>query len=571
MLIGPAWQMRVSKRGTGFDRNLTQYGDQGFSRFVRRAFLKSAGYDDGDQQRPVVGIAHGISDYTTCHRHMPDLVNAVKRGVLEAGGLPMAFPTMSLPEILMSPTSMLYRNLLAMEVEELILSQPMDAVVLVAGCDKTLPGQLMGALSARVPFVALPVGPMPSGSVRGQRVGACTDCRQQWQRFRAGELTSAQLEEAQAQLCPASGTCMVMGTASTMACLAEALGVSMPDTATPISGSGARLRAGVATGRRAVQLARQGYAASQYLTVESFRNAIKVLLALGGSTNAVIHLLAIARRAGIGLSLADFAELADSVPMLVDVKPVGTRYLGDLDDAGGMPLVMRALSPLLDLTARTVSGLTWSQQLRADARLPEWQDVVRPLDAPLKPGRSLTMLYGSLAPAGAVIKSGAADPRLQCHRGPALVFNSAPEAERALSDTELDVTPDHVLVLRNIGPVAAGMPEAGSMPIPVRLARAGVKDMVRVSDGRMSGTAYGTNVLHCSPEAAAGGPLALIRDGDMIEIDVAGGRIDLLVDPAELGRRKPAVAPDQFGGTRWRQIYARYVSQAHEGADLVIR
>jgi dihydroxy-acid dehydratase len=555
---------------SGFDRNLTQYGDHGFSRFVRRAFLKSAGYDDDDQERPVVGIAHGISDYATCHRHMPELVNAVKRGVLEAGGLPMAFPTMPLPEILMSPTSMLYRNLLAIEVEELILAQPMDAVVLVAGCDKTLPGQLMGALSARVPFLTLPVGPMPSGSVRGQRVGACTDCRQHWQRFRAGELTQAQLDEAQARLCPSSGTCMVMGTASTMACLAEALGVSLPGTATPVSGSGVRLRAGVATGRRAVQLTRAGYGPSQYLTAASFRNAVKVLLALGGSTNAVIHLLAIARRAGIALTLADVAGLAESVPMLVDVKPVGTRYLGDLEDAGGLPLVMRALSPLLELDARTVSGLTWSELLGDQTQLPDWQDVVRPLDAPLKPGRSLAVLYGSLAPDGAVIKSGAADPLLQRHRGPALVFDSAPEAERALNRADLDVTPDHVLVLRNIGPIAAGMPEAGSMPIPVRLARAGVKDMVRISDGRMSGTAYGTNVLHCSPEAAAGGPLALVRDGDTIEIDVAEGRLDLLVDPGELGRREPAAVPGQLAGTRWRQLYARYVTQAHEGADLRI-
>jgi dihydroxy-acid dehydratase len=363
---------------------------------------------------------------------------------------------------------------------------------------------------------------------------------------------------------------MVMGTASTMACLAEALGVSLPGTATPISGSGRRLRAGVASGRRAVQLARTGYAASQYLTAASFRNAVKVLLALGGSTNAVIHLLAIARRAGIALTLSDIAALCDSVPMLVDVKPVGTRFLGDLDDAGGLPLLMRALSPLLELDAGTVSGRTWAELLADQTQLPDWQDVVRPLDAPLKPGRSLTVLYGSLAPEGAVIKSGAADPRLLRHRGPALVFNSAAEAEQALNDTGLDVTPDHVLVLRNIGPVAAGMPEAGSMPIPVRLARAGVKDMVRVSDGRMSGTAYGTNVLHCSPEAAVGGPLALVRDGDMIEIDVSEGRLDLLVDAGELGRRKPAVSPGQLGGNRWKQLYARYVTQAHEGADLRI-
>ncbi|WP_326834706.1 dihydroxy-acid dehydratase [Amycolatopsis rhabdoformis] len=553
----------------GFDRTLTHYGDRGFSSFVRRAFLKSAGYDAADQERPVIGIAHGISDYTTCHRHMPEVVEAVKRGVLEAGGLPMAFPTMSLPEILLSPTSMLFRNLLAMEVEELLLAQPMDAAVLVGGCDKTLPGQLMGALSADLPFVALPVGPMSSGSWEGRRVGACTDCRQTWQRFRAGELDEEQVADAQGRLCPDSGTCMVMGTASTMACLSEVLGFGLPGSGTPRSGSGARLRAAVATGRRAVEIARERLTPRSFLSEASFRNAITALYALGGSTNAVIHLLAIAGRAGIPLSLTDFASLTDDVPVLVDVKPVGTRFLGDLDEVGGVPVVVRALADRFDLSARTVTGQTWAAQVADVPGVPPWQDVVRPLDAPVKPAPGMKVVFGSLAPDGAVIKTGAADPRLLKHRGPALVFDSVEEAEERLSDPDLAVTPDHVLVLRNIGPVASGMPEAGSLPIPTVLARQGVKDMVRVSDGRMSGTAYGTTVLHCAPEAAVGGPLSLVRDGDEIELDVAAGRIDLLVSEEDLRARTPAPPPSWLATTRWRRVFTRSVGQAGTGADLV--
>jgi dihydroxy-acid dehydratase len=558
--------MPPADAGSGFGRNLTHYGDPGFSRFVRAAFLKSSGYDEADQHRPVIGIAHGISDFTTCHRHMPEVVEAVKRGVLEAGGLPMAFPTMSLPEILLSPTSMLFRNLLAMETEELLLAQPMDAAVLVGGCDKTLPGQVMGALSAGLPFLALPVGPMSSGSWQGRRIGACTDCRQTWQRHRAGEIDAAQLADAQGRLCPDSGTCMVMGTASTMACLAEVLGVALPGTATPRSGTGARLRAAVATGRRAVELARDG--ATPYLTAASFRNAVTALCALGGSTNAVLHLLAIANRAGIPLSLDDFAEIARDVPVLVDVKPVGTRFLGDLDEAGGVPLLVRALESRLDLSARTVGGQTWAEQIADVPGVPDWQDVVRTLDAPVAPAPGMTVLRGSLAPDGAVIKTGAADPRLLVHRGPALVFDSLAEAETALSDVDLPVTPDTVLVLRNIGPVADGMPEAGSLPIPLGLARQGVKDMVRISDGRMSGTAYGTTVLHCAPESAVGGPLAYVRTGDLIELDVPAGRLDLLVPPDELAAREPCPAPDTLATTRWRRIFTSTVTQADTGADM---
>ena len=324
----------------------------------------------------------------------------------------------------------------------------------------------------------------------------------------------------------------------------------------------------MATGRRAVEIARTGASPAGYLTKSSFRNAIVALYAIGGSTNAVIHLLAIAGRAGIDLSLADFAELSDHVPVLVDAKPVGTRFLGDLEEAGGFPVVMRALADLLDLDAMTVSGNTWRQQLAPE--VPPWQDMVRTIDEPLKPAPAIKILFGSLAPDGAVIKAGAADPRLLKHRGPALVFNSVEEAEARLSDLDLDVTADHVLVLRHIGPIAAGMPEAGSLPIPTKLARLGVKDMVRVSDGRMSGTAYGTTVLHCAPEAAAGGPLAYVRDGDLIELDVAAGRIDLLVDPAELSTRSPADLPSALGTTRWRRLYARFVNQADQGADLVV-
>ena len=556
------------QRPVGIDRGLTAYGDLGFSKYLRRAFLASAGFDRADLDRPVVGIADTSSEYTTCHRHMPEIVQAVKRGVLEAGGLPLVFPTTSLGEILLSPTSMPYRNLLAMETEEMIRAQPMDAVVLLGGCDKTVPAQLMAAASANVPAIAVVTGPMLTGSWRGERLGACTDCRRYWALYRAGELDDVAISEIEESLCPTGGTCMVMGTASTMACIAEALGLMLPGGATAPSGSGDRLRHAVAAGRRAMELVARPIRPLDILTRAAFNNALSVLAAVGGSTNAIIHLTAIARRAGVLLTLDDVHDAAQRVPLLVDCKPAGAGYLEDMHRAGGVPTLLKTLAPLLDLSAIGVSGRPLGELLQQVSPAQAWQSTIRTLEAPLGPTGALVTLRGSLAPDGAVIKRAAATPSLLRHTGSAVVFDSPEDAAARIDDPALKITPAHVLVLRNAGPVGAGMPEAGSLPIPRYLAQAGVRDMLRVSDARMSGTAYGTVVLHCAPEAAVGGPLALVRDGDLIELDVAARRIDLLVEPSELARRRAGFIPPPLPERGWRRLYAQHVLQADLGADL---
>jgi dihydroxy-acid dehydratase len=552
----------------GVNRNLTSYGDPAFSRYLRRAFLASAGFDREDLDRPVVGIADTSSDYTTCHRQMPEVVEAIRRGVLEAGGLPLVFPTASLGEILISPTSMLYRNLLAMETEEMIRSQPMDAVVLVGGCDKTVPAQLMAAVSADLPALAVVVGPMHSGSWRGERLGACTDCRGYWSRHRAGELDAGEIAEVEASLCPTGGTCMVMGSASTMACLSEVLGLMLPGGAAAPSGTGDRLRHAVASGRRAAQLTREPLRPRQILSRSAFENALTALLALGGSTNAVIHLTAIARRAGVALGLDDVQAVSERVPLLVDCKPAGAGYLEDFHRAGGVPALLKALEPLLDLSVRTVEGRALGDLLKEVPPPASWQSTIASLEEPLGPTGSLATLRGTLAPDGAVIKAAAATPELLQHRGPALVFDSVEDAVARIDDPSLQVTPRHVLVMRNAGPIAAGMPEAGSLPIPRRLAEAGVRDMVRVSDSRMSGTAFGTVVLHCSPEAARGGPLALVCDGDEVELDLRERRIDLRVEESELARRRERWTPPELPQRGWARLFAETVLPPELGADL---
>ena len=552
----------------GINGNLTSYGDREFSKYIRRAFLSSAGYDSEDLERPVVGIVNTSSDYNTCHREMPQMVEAVKRGVLEAGGLPLAFPTISLHEILVSPTTMLYRNLQALETEEMIRAQPMDAVVLLGGCDKTVPAQVMAAVSADVPAICVVAGPMMTGRWRGERLGACTDCRRYWSLYRAGKLSEEEIHEVETALCFTGGTCMVMGTASTMACFVEALGLMLPGGATAPHASGERLKNAVASGRRAVALAREGLRPSKILSRQAFMNALTVLMALAGSTNAVIHLLAIARRAGLELTLADFDRIARRVPVLVDCKPTGTGYMEDFHSAGGVPVLLKALEPLLDTSVVGVTGQPLEELLRRVSPPGAWQNTIRTLDRPLRGPGAIAVLKGSLAPDGAVIKASAATPSLLRHRGPAIVFDSPEEVAARIDDPSLGITPEHVIILRNAGPVGAGMPEAGSMPIPRYLAEKGVRDMVRVSDARMSGTAYGTVVLHCAPEAAVGGPLALVQNGDLVELDVEERRLDLLVPEDELRRRRAHFVPPPLPARGWRRLYAEHVLQANLGADL---
>ena len=558
----------MSQSEAGIDGRLTSYADPAFSRFVRRAFLSSAGYDRDDLDRPVVGIVDTSSDYNTCHRHMGQMVDAVKRGVLEAGGLPFAFPTISLHEILTAPTTMMFRNLAAMDTEEMIRSQPMDAVVLLGGCDKTLPAQIMAALSANLPALSVVTGPMITGYWRGQRLGACTDCRRLWSRYRAGELSEDQVDEIEASLCFTGGTCMVMGTASTMACIVETMGLMLPGGATAPHASGERLKQCVASGRTAVKLARAGRRPCDIVTRASIENGMTVLAALGGSTNAIIHLLAIAKRAGVDLALEDFDRVGRTVPVLVDCKPAGSGYMEDFHHAGGVPALLMAIRALLDENTIGVTGMAMHEVLRSAAAPGTWQNTIRGIDSPVKPPGSLAVLKGSLAPQGAVLKVSAASPGLLNHRGPAVVFDSPEDAAQRIDDPALDITPEHVLILRNAGPVASGMPEAGSLPIPKYLARRGVKEIVRVSDGRMSGTAYGTIVLHCSPEAAVGGPLALVRDGDLIEVNVTTRRLDLAVPESEMAARRARFTRLPSPERGWRKLYAEHVEQAHLGADM---
>lgn len=552
----------------GIYRGLVSYGDKDFSRYLRRTFLHASGRSPESLDRPVIGIATSASDFNPCHRQQPELVKSVVRGVLAAGGLPMEFPTISLGESFLEPTAMVYRNLMAMDVEELVRAQPMDAVVLVGGCDKTVPAQLMGAFSAGRPAIQLVTGPMSTGRYQGERLGACTDCRRFWARYRADEVDAAEIGRVERNLATTTGTCAVMGTASTMACLVEALGMALPDSAAAPAVHADRLRIGEATGAAAVEIAAAGRTPDQVVTAASVRNALRVLLAIGGSTNALIHLTAIAGRIGLRIDPDELNELSETTPVLVELKPTGEHYMEDLHASGGLPAVLHELRDLLDLSVLTVTGETLGERLGAG---PVWVDreVVRSLTSPSREKGGLVWLRGSLAPSGALIKRSAADPALFETTGRAVVFSSLEDLSARIDDPELDVEPSDVLVLQNAGPLGAGMPEAGYLPIPGKLARAGVRDMIRISDARMSGTAYGTIVLHVTPEAALGGPLALVRTGDLIRLSVASGTLDLLVPDEELEVRRAALpAPAPATATGYRRLFHEHVLGADRGCDL---
>jgi dihydroxy-acid dehydratase len=550
----------------GLSIGLTNYGDPDFALYLRRSFARSMGYSLDMLSRPVIGIADTRSGFNNCHRHFPELIEAVKRGVLAAGGLPLVFPTISLGEVFLNPTSLMFRNLMAMDTEEMIRAQPMDAVVLVGGCDKTVPAQLMGAISANRPAIQLVAGPMLTSRWQGERLGACTDCRRFWAKFRAGEVTPDEIQEVEGNLATTAGTCAVMGTASTMASIAEALGMTLPGSAAIPAVHADRLRAAEATGRAAMRLAAERVTPDKIVTEKSVENALRVLMAIGGSTNAVLHLTAVAGRAGIDIDLKRLNEISDSTPVIVDLKPTGPHYMEDLFAAGGIGAVLRELQPLLHLDSLTVAGETLGERLAAPAGHVD-REVVRPLSEPLLPYGGLVSLFGSLAPRGAIFKRSAADPKLFEREGRAVVFTSLEDLSARIDDPDLDVTPDDFLVLQNAGPLSpSGMPEAGYLPIPGKLARAGVKDMVRISDARMSGTAYGSIVLHVTPDAASGGPLAKVHNGDRIRLSVNERRIDLLVSSEELARR-PA-APPSVPERGYAQLYRREILQADRGCDF---
>jgi dihydroxy-acid dehydratase len=557
------------KQGHGLARGLTHYGDADFSLYLRRSFAKSMGYSAAMLARPIVGIAQSASGFNNCHRHFPELVEAVKRGVIAAGGLPLDFPTISLGEVFLHPTSMMFRNLMAMDAEEMIRAQPMDAVVLIGACDKTVPALLMGATSADVPAIQLIGGPMLPMAHHGERLGACTDCRRFWAKYRAGEISAHDIEDIEGSLATTAGSCAVMGTASTMAAIAEALGMTLPGTAAIPAVHADRLRAAEASGQRAVAMIGSDLRPSRIITERSVENALRVLLAIGGSTNGLIHLTAIAGRAGVAVSLKRLNVLSDETPILVDLKPTGAHYMSDLFAAGGIGAVLRELKPMLHLDCLTVTGETLGERLEGPA---PWVDheIVRPLGEPYQKQGGLAALFGSLAPGGAIIKRSAADPRLFEREGRAVVFASLADLAARIDSPDLDVTADDFLVLQNAGPRSGhAMPEAGYLPIPGKLARRGVTDMVRISDARMSGTAYGTIVLHVSPEAAIGGPLALVRNGDRIRLSVSQRRLDVLVSETALSERKKALRePAPLPARGYARLYMQSVLQAEQGCDF---
>ena len=555
---------------SGMRRGLTAYGDARFSLFLRKAFIKAMGYSDDALERPIVGVTNTYSDFNACHATVPQLIAAVKRGVMLAGGLPMEFPTISIHESFAHPTSMYLRNLMALDTEEMIRAQPVDAVVLIGGCDKTIPAQLMAAASANVPSIVVPTGPMLTRTHHGERLGACTDCRRFWARFRAGDIDEREIDAVNERLAPTAGTCMVMGTASTVACMTEAIGMSLPGAATIPAVHAERLRLAEASGARAVALATSGQTPDAILSAQAFTNALTVLHAIGGSTNALIHFTAIAARRGIRIDLDRFDALGRDVPVLVDLKPSGAHYMEHLHEAGGVSAVLRELAPMLYLDVPTIAGVTLGEAIAA-SELESKQQVVRGRSDPIHAGGAIAVLHGNLAPRGAVIKQSSATPSLLSHTGRAVVFDSLADLAARIDSPGLDVAADDVLVLRNAGPRGApGMPEAGYVPIPQKLARQGVKDMVRISDARMSGTAFGTVVLHVTPEAAAGGALALVRDGDRIRLDVGRRALELCVDDDELAcRQARLVAPRQEPtDSGYRRLYLDHVTQADEGCDF---
>lgn len=564
-------------------RSDTWFHDPEMYGFVRRAFTKSMGFDDEDMARPIIGIAQTWSELNNCNNHLRELAEAVKRGVWQAGGTPLEFPTISLGELFIKPTTMLYRNLLAMDTEEMIRAHPLDAVVLLANCDKTTPAQLMGAASANVPAIMLTGGPTLSGRFRGESLGACSDCRRFWTEYRAGTVDEDAMQELEDGICRSDGHCTVMGTASTMAATAEALGIALPGTAAIPAPDSRRLRLAEAVGRQVVRTAERGIRPSDVLTPRAFENAIRLMMALGGSTNAVIHLTAIAGRRGIDLPLDLFDRMSRETPFITNLRPSGAFHMEQLFEAGGVPAVMKILAQggLLHLDERTVTGRTLGEQLERVPALGSnattgsgWygaQRVLFPLDTPLAPEGGIAILRGNLAPSGAVIKQTAVSPHLLQHRGQAVVFSSPADLGRRIDDPALPVTPASVLVLQNAGPRGApGMPEAGGLPIPKKLLAQGVRDMVRISDARMSGTAYGAVVLHVAPEAAVGGPLGLVRDGDWIELDVAARGLRLDVSDEELERRRADWQPPESLRQRrgYSRMYVDHVLQADQGVDF---
>jgi L-arabonate dehydrase len=564
--------IRNARHGTGNGRRSSEWFDRrDLDGFLHRSWLKSTGMSNETfRGRPVIGICNSWSELVNCNVHLRGLAQAAKRGILQAGGCPLEFPVISLGESLMKPTTMLYRNLMAMDVEESIRAYPLDGVVLLTGCDKTNPASIMGAASANIPAIVVTGGPMLNGRWRGRELGSCSDCWHYNEELRAGRLTEAEFEEIENAMSRSNGHCMTMGTASTMACVTEALGLTLPGAAAIPAVDSRRAQVAEAAGRKIVELVERDLKPSDILTRPAFENAIRVLHAISGSTNAILHLIAYAGRVGVDLPLQLFDDLCGSTPWLVDLKPAGRHLMEDFYYAGGLPAVMAQIAALLDLGAMTVSGQTLGENLERTPTEIVDPAVIRSAGDPLGTGGSLVVLRGSLCPDGAVMKISAADPRLLQHEGRAVVFEDIHDLAARVDDEALEIDEDSVMVLRNGGPVGApGMPEWGHLPIPGKLLNRGVTDLVRISDARMSGTSYGAVVLHVAPESAVGGPLAFVETGDRIRLDVRERSLDLLVEQQELERRRAAWEPPPWKDERgYRRLYAENVLQANEGCDF---
>ena len=559
----------MTKKKSGMYKNLTNYGDSEFSIFLRKAFIKGMGYSEEMLNKPIIGITNTYSDYNPCHGNVPDLIKSVKAGILSSGAIPLEFPTISIHESFAYPTSMYLRNLMSIDTEEMMKAQPMDACVLIGGCDKTVPAQLMGAFSANIPAIQLVTGPMLTGSHRGERVGACTDCRGYWAKFRAEEIDLAEINEVNNQLVPTVGTCGVMGTASTMALITEALGMMISNGASAPAVSAERRRIAEETGKVAVEIANKSFNPKSFLTLKNFKNALTVLSAIGGSTNGIVHLTAMAGRLGIDIDLNEFDKMTKDTPMIVDLKPSGSGYMEDLFKSGGLPRVLNELTDYLYLDAISVTGETVKEIIEKNKY--NWkQEVIRNVENPIFDKGSIAVLKGNLAPKSAIIKQSAASKELLAHEGVVEVFENLEDLANRIDSDDLNVTKDSILLLKNIGPIGApGMPEAGLIPIPKKLAKQGVKDMVRISDGRMSGTAAGTIILHVCPEAAVGGALDIVKSGDIIKLDVKKRLLELKLSDEEIASRKKSKKSDKIIKRRgYDKIFHESVLQADKGADF---
>ena len=554
----------------GIDKSLTNYGDKEFSSYLRRSFARSMGYTTESLNKPIVGIVNTSSGLNSCHRHFPEMIEALKRGIQSQNCLGVDFPVISLGEVYLSPTSMMFRNLMSMDVEEMIRAQPVDVVVLLGGCDKTLPAMIMGAISAGKPYVVMPAGPMITNKYENERLGACTDCRRYWGKYRGGEISDQKIKEVEGKLAASSGTCAVMGTASTVACLVETMGLCLPDASSVPAVYSERLKLAEQTGEIAAKIANKKIKKIKKINEKDIYNALVVLLALGGSTNAIIHLTAIAGRAGININLKKFNQISNKTPVLVNLKPTGSYYMEDFYHAGGMKVVLKELQGLLKKETFNIEGKKLSSIIKENSNCFHDQEVIRSKKKPFEKQGGLVSLFGNICPKGAILKRSAADKKLFEKTGTAFVFEDIKEMTKKIDDPKLNITKDDILVLKNIGPKTIyGMPEAGYLPIPKKILKTGVKDMIRISDGRMSGTAFGTIILHVSPESAVGGPFSILKTGDKIKLSVKNKSLNVLLSKKELDKRlknTKIIAPIIKRG--YLKLYYDTVLQADEGCDF---